>query len=393
VHRPERTAAVMAAAALADRWEDGWQPLDITHVVHRRLGPAAMRLAVDLLAAALATLAPGEQLPTRWRGQLELLQRWPLRAPEDAAVDEVVLRWRIAERIDVGEGLEVALGVLALLSTLPRLEPLEPVPSQWGRPGVLAGLGPPVAGEPKLYATVRALLAKAESTSFPAEAEAFTAKAQDLMSRHALDAAMLAAGGDGDGDGAARTGEVRPRRVPIDHPYGTEKAQLLGAVAAVNGVQVVWDDELGLATIVGFPIDLDLVELVFASLLVQATRAVAAAGASPSGRRAPSFRRAFLLSFADRVGERLDAAAARATRQGAEQYGAALVPVLARRDGVVRAVTEQLFPGTRPMRQRLVDAEGWDAGRRAADRADLGAAGEARRARGRPRSRLEPGSG
>ena len=33
---------------------------------------------------------------------------------------------------------------------------------------------------------VRALLAKAESTTFPEEADALTAKAQQLMTRHAL---------------------------------------------------------------------------------------------------------------------------------------------------------------------------------------------------------------
>ena len=39
--------------------------------------------------------------------------------------------------------------------------------------------------------TIRNLLAKAEATSFPAEAEAFTAKASELMARYAIDEAML----------------------------------------------------------------------------------------------------------------------------------------------------------------------------------------------------------
>jgi hypothetical protein len=34
---------------------------------------------------------------------------------------------------------------------------------------------------------VRALLAKAESTDFPQEADAFTARAQELMARHRID--------------------------------------------------------------------------------------------------------------------------------------------------------------------------------------------------------------
>jgi hypothetical protein len=40
---------------------------------------------------------------------------------------------------------------------------------------------------------VRALLAKAESTEFPKEAEALSARAQELMARHRIDRALLAA--------------------------------------------------------------------------------------------------------------------------------------------------------------------------------------------------------
>ena len=40
------------------------------------------------------------------------------------------------------------------------------------------------------------LLAKAEATTFAEEAEAFTAKAQELMAAHAIQQAMLEAGGD-----------------------------------------------------------------------------------------------------------------------------------------------------------------------------------------------------
>ena len=59
---------------------------------------------------------------------------------------------------------------------------------------------------------VRALLAKAESTQFEAEAEAFTAKAQELMTRHRIDRAVLNASDD---LGDAPAG----RRLGIDDPY------------------------------------------------------------------------------------------------------------------------------------------------------------------------------
>ena len=42
----------------------------------------------------------------------------------------------------------------------------------------------------KVLAWVRGLLAKAESTQFPEEAEALSAKAQELMNRHAFERAV-----------------------------------------------------------------------------------------------------------------------------------------------------------------------------------------------------------
>ena len=60
------------------------------------------------------------------------------------------------------------------------------------------------------------MLAKAESTTFPDEAEALTAKAQELMDRHAIDRAMLAASSPG------HTSTPEGRQVPVDAPYARE---------------------------------------------------------------------------------------------------------------------------------------------------------------------------
>jgi len=94
---------------------------------------------------------------------------------------------------------------------------------------------------------------------------------------------------------------------------------------------VVWTDALGLVTAVGMPADTDLVELLYTSLLVQATGAMAAA---TNGRnRVKSFRRAFLLSYATRIRERLVQAQAQASEQAASQ----------------RAGREQIRHGTCPV--------------------------------------------
>ena len=66
-------------------------------------------------------------------------------------------------------------------------------------------------------------------------AEAFTAKAQELMTRHSIDAAMLAVALHGTtAPGQAGVASVR---VHIDNPYAPEKATFLSMLAEVNSVR------------------------------------------------------------------------------------------------------------------------------------------------------------
>jgi len=74
----------------------------------------------------------------------------------------------------------------------------------------------------------------------------------------------------------------------------------------------VWAKRFAFTTVVGFPSDLDSTELLFTSLLVQATRAMTQAKptADEYGRNTTrSFRQSFLTAYASRIGERLSAAA------------------------------------------------------------------------------------
>jgi hypothetical protein len=219
---------------------------------------------------------------------------------------------------------------------------------------------------------IRGLLAKAESTEFPEEAEALSAKAQELMTRHAVDAAVLDAE-----HGTSVTDQVVARRVHIDSPYPDAKLHLLHGVGEVNGVRVIWLDRLGIATTVGLPADLDAVDLLFTSLLVQATRAMTTIGRVRVGStRSPAFRRAFLTSYGIRVGERLSQARENVTEEASRNSGTDLVPVLRARSEAVDDVFAQMFPDTRAMRSRGFDARGWYAGQLAADGADIGSGRE-----------------
>jgi hypothetical protein len=181
---------------------------------------------------------------------------------------------------------------------------------------------------------------------------------------------------------AARAGDrvVVPfaRRIGVDHPYEGEKAALLAAVARANHCHAVWSPELGFATVFGFEADIDAVDLLHTSLLVQAHRAMAQTeppGGKAGRARLRSYRQSFLVSFAVRVGERLAEAAQAvlADAGGADLADRAdLLPVLAARDEQVRETLQRVFPRTVASRSSRIDSrEGWNSGRDAANQAAL----------------------
>ncbi|GHE13919.1 DUF2786 domain-containing protein [Klenkia taihuensis] len=342
-------------AAVAGLWDRGWQPADVVHVVGRRTSRRAARLVAAVVRSEAAASGAADRAPRPWVEQLDAL-------PPAVGVPG----WRAGTRVEAGTAWADVVRVLALLPTLPPLERLLPGPAGW--PAHRRAGEEPVRSGPvdeRVLGRVRALLAKAERTDFPEEADALAGKAQELVSRYAIDAAVLA------GEQALDLGAgVVARRLHLDDPFATAKSQLLHAVAAANGCRVVRLGDLGMATVVGLPTDLELVDLLFTSLLLQATRALADAGRG--GPRSAVFGRGFLLAYAGRIGERLTAAGERAATAAAAEHGGALVPALARRDAAVEHRLTELFPRLRAARRRAVDPAGWWAGRAAADRADLG---------------------
>jgi hypothetical protein len=289
--------------------------------------------------------------------------------PQDA---DVVAAWHRAERRTPAEAWRIILLLIGFLRTAVRLDVLVPPPSRWGPPRARS-TAEPAAGDDRALRRIRGLLAKAESTEFPDEAEALTAKAQELMTRHAVDAALLDAGPSSFGGAAVGT-----RRVHVQDPYVRAKMQLLAAVAGANDVRLVWYQSLGIANLVGATSDADAVELLFTSLLLQVAQALAVAERPSSrGPASRSFRRSFLLGYAHRIGERLTAARERATAEASAEawaaHGVDLRPVLRSRHAAVEERVAELFPSVRASRSRAsVDAGGWFAGRAAAERADVG---------------------
>jgi hypothetical protein len=376
---PDRFAAQMAAVdpapdadgvverigldLLANLWEHGWQPADAVHIVRRQGAARPTRLAVALVLQQAEVADAASRAPDDWRAQLEDLKREFLR-PGDPS-PSLIGAWARHERIAAPAAWRDVLAVVARWAHVLPLTVLCPPPSQWGR--ARAPHRTSRHSDPRVMGRIRGLLAKAESTKFPDEAEALTAKAQQLMTRYAVDSAVLEAGA-----GRSLADEVRARRVHLAQPYAEAKVQLLTAVGGANGVRSVWHDEVGMATVVGLPVDLELTELLFTSLHVQATRAMTEAGrAGSAASRSASFRRSFLLAYATRIGERLEAAREAGTAEAAADTGTALVPVLAARAEAVGDALAGLFPHLRAVETRVSNARGWHAGRLAADHADL----------------------
>ncbi|MFF5051616.1 DUF2786 domain-containing protein [Micromonospora sp. NPDC000663] len=337
-------------------WPRGWQPVDLDRITTRRLDARAAGLLRDAMAAQRREQA--EPVPAWWDDQLGEL------SAEVRGDDRGVLAgWAAREGLDRVDALRTAVDVLALVESLPPIAVLRPPPGSTGAATTRA-VGTARSGSPMLD-RVRALLAKAESTTFPAEAEALTGKAQELIARHSIDEALLAAG-------AATGDQPGGVRLSTDPPYAGAKALLVQEVAAANRCEAVWSDDLGFTTVLGWPADLVAVELLYTSLLVQATAAMLRGRAERkpgSGRRTKVWDESFLNAFALRIGERLRAAtdAAAAETAGAER----LLPVLAKRGEAVQERLETLFPGVTRHRLSVRDAEGWSSGTSAADRASL----------------------
>jgi hypothetical protein len=405
-----RTLVEFLRMSVTAAWRAGWQPAELARHVGRETSPAHTSLAADMIASEMRGYAVATVDP-RWAAQVTGLSALTVLAgtggAQAAAIswdgawwgsdDKYLGAWRAARgEFDPTVGVATALETLQVLLHLRALEKLMPLPGTappappGGHPATAAPSEPGAAGtaDERMLSRIRALLAKAESTEFPEEAEALSARAQELMAKYSIDHALLAAQ-------AGSKEEPGGRRIAVDNPYEGPKATLLNTVAEANRCRAIWSKDVGLVTVVGFPADLDAIELLFTSLLVQANTAMIRAGGKKDeyGRsRTRSFRQSFLVSYAIRIGERLAEAAGHAEQEavasqeaarrqpagegpviGAGGPGTDLVPFLAARREAVNDAVDELF-GSRLTTSRAVratDAEGWVSGRAAADLASL----------------------
>lgn len=350
-HELDLAAEGTVAGAISSAWQAGWSPNDLHEFARRRLDAAAAGYLAEAVVRESRHYTVTSLHP-RWRAEIDALP-----AEIDHAAPQM-WEWADTNAVDHQAALTVVLKVLRLLGTLPILEPLLPLPGAHQHSAVAVN-----PADAKALSRVRGLLAKAEATKFPEEAEALSAKAQELMSRYSLQHAIR-------DHEQGRAAEATARRIWIDSPYVIAKAALVQAVATANRCQMVCAEKLGCVAVIGAECDLEFVELLASSLLVQANRAMLAAGRRSSDGRARtrSFRQSFLLSYAERIGERLSATS---TTVATEVNRGTLLPVLAARSQATEDLTNRLFPATVPRMMSPSNGAGWSAGRIAADLAQL----------------------
>jgi Protein of unknown function (DUF2786) len=333
----------MLTSCVASVIRDGWLPSDLAEISRREFSPDHVPLVAHLLTAEVDRCGRQRVAPV-WLADLSSI------GPAKSA------------DLHTTDGMERALGLLGLFGGLPKIPTLIPPP---GAVSPTDGLTA-TSTDGRMLSRVRSLLAKAESTEYPEEAEALSQKAQELMSRYALERLLHRLDDD------APDERVTARRFWIDAPYVFAKGSLVGKVARANRCRSVIDEELGFVTLFGEAADLGAVELLATSLLVQANSAMLRHGRQydfTGTSRTTSFRRSFMTSYAQRIGERLAEANHSATTETAR--AGELVPLLQGQAERIEAAVSEMFPEIVTRRSRVSNAYGWAAGRAAADIASL----------------------
>jgi Protein of unknown function (DUF2786) len=233
----------------------------------------------------------------------------------------------------------------------------------------------------RLLDRVRKLLAQAEDDGVtPAEAQAFTAKAAELMAKYGIDRVLLAAE-------RPDTDQPANRILDIDNPWAREKAHLLSGLASALRCQCILlggNRPGSRVHVFGYASDIDRTDLLYTSVLIQMSHGLAGARVPEWSSSPRAWRRSWLLGFAtaviSRVREAEHGAVLAATGPGSAD-GQRTALVLADRSLVIRRQVEHAYPVTRKAKVTY-SGSGYRDGYAQGQRADIGTS-RLRPARGR----------
>lgn len=236
---------------------------------------------------------------------------------------------------------------------------------------------------------IRGLLDKAESPAVTEEErESLVAKAMELMTRYQIERGDLGEGS------AVNAGSVERRKFWVTrNPYMVGKEQLIIKTAKAFGMMSVLlkgqyqrDEDGNMALdakgewipgeyveVMGFPEDLEMLDVMYTSLLMQVTRGIdrdrdkMLAACPHPGNQIP-WKNNWTCGFADEVSRRL----AEARREVAQDVGASGAMVLVRSEDAIADAFKEAYPRLRSSRRRMArDYAAYGAGTRAGKSADL----------------------
>ena len=211
---------------------------------------------------------------------------------------------------------------------------------------------------------VRKLLAMAERTRNPNEADAFSRKAAVLIAEHRIRPEQLQ---------EQSVGELRVDKVGLGRgAYVRGRLALLQAIAESHGCQVVFQTgRTGtVAFVAGFRSDLEAVGLLYHSLHNQAGSRMARERRATAAAT-QQWRRSFLFGYADQIRTMLADTVREATERS--HPSSATLPALRARERRVDEFARRRFGRVVAARRpKAATPQGFVAGREAASRADLG---------------------
>jgi hypothetical protein len=229
----------------------------------------------------------------------------------------------------------------------------------------------------KMIDRITALLAKAEATQYPEEAEAFFAKAAELMEKYRIDPAQF----------LQRSSEIVRMSYQLNkHKFLRASLALLNAVGRHYGVIVLISStgNSKLPTLCGEQHDIESMLMMFGSLIIQRDRA-ALREQVPYGVSQTSFRNSFCYGYAIRVAERLKAIRDAAKKEAVTEGNAMALEVYGQLEKVEAALGGNL--GSSSHNRPSLNSRGAGRGYEEGGSADLGGTrvggGDGRRAIGR----------
>jgi hypothetical protein len=224
------------------------------------------------------------------------------------------------------------------------------------------------AAERQMIDKVLKLLAMAEGTDNAVEAEAFSAKAAQMITDHRIDPQRLSQ--------LDRTDQLEVRQIPLGRgAYIRARVALLAAVARAHDCQIVYQT-LSTGTVglvAGFRSDLSTVEMLYTSLHTQASSQMSEVRRG-TGAATQYWRRSFLFGYAAQVETMLQRSVETTMKQHHAEERNDLLPILRERQERVKEFATVSFGRLRKGRPVSgIGQSGYAAGQHAAaTRADLG---------------------